>query len=165
MEEDDEIERVIKSLPKLRSSRRLITSDEAEALIADDDDLFDAVALYTAQNPNIFMEWVEQREALIALLKRVKPFRPGYFGKLYRGQGGNCEQPGPMGFRSWSLARDIAEYFARDYRPFDVVCEMSRPVKAVSISGICMWRMRVRDESQYCGMQAEYLVLDSSNAG
>lgn len=154
----NEIQDLIDRLPRLATSKKPVTVDEAEALIAADDRLFDAVALYTAQNPDIFNEWPEEREKLVKLLKRVKPFRP-WFGQFYRGQRGDCDE-GYLGFRSWSANRKTAEEFALDY-PNGIVCVLSRPVQAVEIEGIAKWRMRMRDESHYGGMQAEWLILDS----
>lgn len=154
----DEIETLIRRLPKLRVSRKAIASEEAEALIADDDELFNAVALYTARDPDVFMTSADVLERLIEILLRIKPFRP-WFGVFYRGQKSDC-LPGPMGFRSWTSNRSIAGEFARDYGRDGVICVLARPVKAVSIEGIETWRMRLRDESQYPGMQAEWLILD-----
>lgn len=153
----DEIERLIDRLPKLASSGKAITVDEAEALISDDDDLFDAVALYTSQNVDVFHDWPDQLQKLIATLKRIKPFTP-YFKTFYRGQTINCS-PNPLGFRSWSANRSTALDFIRGDRD-GVVCVRTGRVKGVSISGICMWRMRLRPESHYCGMQAEWLLLE-----
>lgn len=141
------------------SRSKAITSDQAEKLIANDDRLFDAVALYTAQNPDIFMEWPGEREKLVGILKKVRPFRP-WFKTFYRGQRGDCGERGLMGFRSWSANQRTAEEFARDYGRDGIVCVLSEPVRAVSIEGIAKWRMRLRNESHYAGMQAEYLILD-----
>ena len=154
---NEEIERLINRLPKLASSQKPITVDEAEALIANDDDLFDAIALYTSYNVDIFHEWPQQLEKLIETLKRIRPFAP-YFKTFYRGQTGDC-RPNPLGFRSWSINRSTAFDFIRGDRD-GVICERTGRVKGVSISGICMWRMRLRPESHYCGMQAEWLLLD-----
>lgn len=161
-DESEEIEDVIRRLPKLASAKKAVTTDEAAAIIADDDHLFEAVWLYTGWNPDIFLEWPDQLKKLLGILKRVKPFSP-WFKQFFRGQQGDCEEPGHLGFRSWSANRDTAESFARDWRGYgDVVCVLTRPVKAVSISDIAMWRMRLRPgESHYPGMQAEYLILDA----
>lgn len=73
---EDEIRSLIARLPGLSVSKKPLSVDEAEALIASDDDIFNAVALYTAQNPDIFEEWPSEREKLIKILKRVRPFSP-----------------------------------------------------------------------------------------
>ncbi len=157
----DPIGTLIRRLPKLARQKGPITAEEAEALIADDDRLFTAVALYTADNPNIFEEWPEERRKFVETLKRIKPWRP-WFKVFYRGQPAPCE-PGLLalerGFRSWTSNRKIAEDFARDY-PDGIVCILSGRVRGVSITDIATWRMRLRDESQYPGMQAEYLILE-----
>jgi len=157
----EDIEETIRRLPQLARSRSAIDHYEAAALIADDDDLFSAVAIYTAGNPDIFEEWPEQQERLVRILKRVKPFRP-WFKEFYRGQP-DAPDPGHAtarrGFRSWTPRRKIAEGFATEY-PGGVVRVLSRPVRAVSMQDIATWRMRLRDESQYPGEQAEWLVLE-----
>ncbi len=162
MARTNSIEAITKRLPKIRrqkSSR--ISSEEAEALIADDDALFTAVALYTADNPGIFEEWPKEQRKLVRILKRIRPFTT-WFKVFYRGQPFSCE-PGELalerGFRSWTSNLRIAENFARDV-PDGVVCTLKGLVQGVSITDIAMWRMRLRDESHYAGMQAEYLILD-----
>lgn len=165
-DEEEYIERTIRGLPTLRKKGKL-TEDEAAAVIADDDELFEVVALYTAQDPQIFEREPQLRDELLKILRRVKPFTPS-FKTFYRGQPGPCgPEPEEMarGFRSWSVNRETAEDFARDY-PHDVriVCTRIGPVRGVSISDIVMWRMRVRDESHYSGMQAEWLLLEEEDA-
>lgn len=157
----DEIGRLIASLPKLASSKKPLSVDEAEALIAADDDLFNAVAIYTAANPDIFEDWPHEREKLIDILNRIKPFTP-WFKTFYRGQP-DADDPSaiPMrrGFRSWTANRKTAEDFARDYRG-GVVLVRSGKVKGIEIQGIATWRMRMTNESHYGGIQAEWLLLD-----
>ncbi len=135
------IELLINRLPKIAHKKGPITSEEAEALIAYDDSLFSAVAMYTARNPNIFEEWPEERRKLVRILKRVKPFRP-WFKTFYRGQPSPCE-PGELaierGFSSWTSNPRTAEEFARDYHPDGVVCTITGPVRGVSIEGIGTW--------------------------
>lgn len=162
-DENNEIEVLINRLPKLARQKGRITSEEAAALIANDNRVFSAVAMYTAANPDIFEEWPEEHQEFLRILRRVKLFRP-YSGALYRGQPSPCA-PGELaiarGFRSWTVSRKIAEDFARDYPPdVGVVCVLEEPVRGVSISDIVTWRMRLTDESHYSGMQAEYLILE-----
>lgn len=160
-ETDDDIEQLIARLPKLATSKKKISVEEAEALIADDDELFSAVALYTARAPDIFEQDPAVLKKFIKLLKRIKPFRPR-FGTFYRGEPTEC-RPHPRGLRSWSANKETAEDFARDYVE-GVVCWQIGPVRGVSIEGIAMWRMRVREESHYAGMQAEWLLLDEGRS-
>jgi hypothetical protein len=160
-EESGDIKRLVDRLPKLASSTKPITVDEAEALIASNDDLFFTVAAYKWENPDTFEESPEQLERLIKILKRIKPFRP-WFKTFYRGQPyADISESAVMtrGIRSWSANRDTAEDFARD-SPDGVVLVRTGPVKGVEISGILMWRMRMTNESYYSGMQAEWLLLD-----
>lgn len=160
-DEGNEIDALIKRLPKLAHQKGRITSEEAAALIANDNAVFSAVAMYTAANPDIFEEWPEAHQEFLRILRRVKLFRP-YSKVLYRGQPDPCA-PGELaierGFRSWTVSRKVAEDFARD-DPNGVVCILEKPVRGVSISDIAMWRMRLTDESHYSGMQAEYLILE-----
>lgn len=153
---------LLRRLPQIASSKKQLTVDEAEALIASDNDLFAAVALYTAQNPDIFEEWPTEREKLIKILKRIKPFMP-YFKIFYRGQPDPDDSDATAmrrGFRSWTVNRKTAEYFARDY-PNGIVLVRTGKVRGVEIQGIATWRMRMTKESHYGGMQAEWLLLDS----
>jgi predicted heme/steroid binding protein len=160
-EESGDIKRLIDRLPKLASSTKPITVDEAEALIAYDDDLFDTVATYKWGDPDIFEEWPHQLGRLIKILKRIKPFKP-WFKTFYRGQPYVDISDSVVmkrGLRSWSANRDTAEDFARG-SPDGIVLVRAGPVKGVEISGILMWRMRMTAESHYSGMQAEWLLLD-----
>lgn len=151
---------MIARLPRLAVSKGPLTVDEAEALIASDEDLFWAVAEYT-RNPDTFEDLPNVRERLIKILKRIKPFTP-YFKTFYRGQP-YTDDPDAVamkrGFRSWSANRKTAEDFARDYRDGTVLVRTG-PVKGVEIQGIATWRMRMTNESHYGGMQAEWLLLD-----
>lgn len=161
MSVDDDIEALIARLPKLATSKKRVSSEEAAALIANDDDLFNAVTIYQAANPDIFELWPQERTKLIQILKRIIPFRSPY-GAFYRGEPDvEADVPATQrGFRSWSVARDIAEEFARESH--GIVRVLSGPVKGVEIGDILSWRSYLRDESHYPGMQSEYLILDSS---
>jgi len=156
----DDIGSLISQLPKLAASKAPVSVDEAEALIAVNEDLFWAVAEYT-RNPDTFEELPHLRNELIKILNRIKPFRP-YFKNFYRGQP-YADNPDAVamkrGFRSWSANRKTAEDFARDY-PDGTVLVRTGPVKGVEIQGIATWRMRMTNESHYGGMQAEWLLLD-----
>jgi len=160
-EESDDIKRLIDRLPKLASSTKPLTVDEAEALIASDNDLFDTVATYKWGDPDTFEDRPHETGKLIKILKRIKPFTP-YFKTFYRGQPYADIQDSVVmkrGLRSWSANRDTAEDFARGSRD-GIVLVRTGPVKGVEISGILMWRMRMTPESHYSGMQAEWLLLD-----
>jgi hypothetical protein len=160
-QDPDDIESLIAKLPRLAVSKKSLSVDEAEALIASDDDLFETVATYKWGNPDIFEEWTYERDKLIKILKRIKPFQP-YFKTFYRGQPyADILDSVVMnrGFRSWSANQDTAEEFARG-SPDGIVLVRTGPVKGVEISGILTWRMRMTKESHYSGMQAEWLLLD-----
>lgn len=156
----DDIGSLIARLPKLALLKTPVSVDEAEALIAADDDLFGAVSEYT-RNPDTFEELPTLRNELVKILKRIRPFTP-YFKMFYRGQP-DSDNPDAAamkrGFRSWSANRKTAEDFARDYRD-GIVLVRTGPVKGVEVQGIATWRMRMTNESHYGGMQAEWLLLD-----
>lgn len=143
-----------------------ISAQQAAWRIASEDALFNAVAIYTADNPDILDEEAEVSLDLRKLLAKVKPFIPNPWSAdplhrcLYRGEP-EFGVERDRGISSFSANLKTAEEFARDYRQAGRVLRTEGGVKAVSLLDIATYRMRMTDESHYAGMQAEYFVLDA----
>lgn len=137
-----------------------LSYEEIVLQIVEDDDLWDLVAAYHSADPDSFENRPEETRRLIAILKRLEPFRPRGGGVLYRGEPEQSRER-QRGLRSWTSNRRTAEQFAKDYGASGVVRVLSRPMQAVSIEDLVVARMRLRPgESHFPGEQAEWLVLD-----
>jgi GNAT superfamily N-acetyltransferase len=161
-----------KSEPLEKADNQHKHHHDVAADIAADDELFHAVAQYTAKNPNIFREKPELAARLEGHLRRVKPFKQ----TLYRGEPAPSLYPGDWdrrgmpaerphegrhgAFASWSSNHTTAKEFARDHLHNGNVRVTPGPVQGVSLSNIVAHRNRLRpEENLYEGMQAEWLVL------
>jgi ribosomal protein S18 acetylase RimI-like enzyme len=151
------------------SAERLTKWDKAHKAIAEDDELWNAVADYVACPGGAFDDTPGLAERFCKIIATIPPFRR----ELYRGEPrmGDGRLPADLthrpefiqkrGFRSFTSNLSTAEEFARDSR-HGIVIKTVGKIQAVSLESICTWRMRVRqDESHYCGMQAEWFVLDN----
>lgn len=155
--EDREIERLIASLPALAAANSPITHDQACAIIANDDRLFNAVAMHTGE-PDWFEDHPEDAKGLGAVIDRIKPFR---HSPLHRGECTLRFGEHMRGFHSWTVARDTADYFWRDCpHGTGQLLLLTVPIKGIELGHIGTWRGRLRGESHYLGSQGEWLVPD-----
>ena len=151
---------------KVGAGETAISADEAAKIVANDDELFNAVADYTAANPDIFADRPDLAERFSAILRRITPYQ-SYLDALYRGE--PAQKPthgGPTGrgFLSFSASKKTATEFAKDaaYPGNRQVTKTTGKLQALSLESIVSERMRARpDESHYAGMQAEYFVPDT----
>jgi hypothetical protein len=156
--EDRDYKKLVAALPQLAAALTPLTHDQACAVIANDDDLFDTVGMSTS-NPDWFEDNPEQTARVRVVMNRIKPFR---HSPLYRGECGYRFGEHKRGFHSWSLNRQTAEYFYRDCgRDMGKLLMLTVPIKAIDIGHVGTWRMRLRrGESHYLGSQSEWLVPD-----
>ena len=140
-----------------------LSYDDAVALIADDDELFNAVRLYVQNFESGLGENGPAMERFVAILSRMKKERRQH--ALWRGEcrGQYWHEKFGRGFHSWSASLRTAKYFHGECSSRDaaVLLHILTPVRAVSLNDIITIRMRVRpDENLYAGDQAEWFVYD-----
>jgi hypothetical protein len=140
------------------------TEEQAAEEIANDDDLFNTVAEYTADNPDVFEDKPEMAQRMRSILAKVTPYEP-WFKTYYRGEPSNSPNTDrKRGFKSWSGNERTAKEFSEEYRD-GVVRQRSGKSRAVALSTIFTARMRIRDgESYYTGDQAEFFILDGNES-
>lgn len=152
--------KLVQSLPDLARGAMPITHDQACALIADDDELFDALDTFVG-HPDWFEDHPAMADRLRSLLQRMKPVS---HSPLFRGQCGFSEERHghKRGFHSWSLNQRTADYFWKDCGwQGGQLLQITVPVKGVELGHVGTWRMRLRQgENHYLGSQSEWLVLD-----
>ena len=153
-----------KSADDTTPGAQTLTEEQAAEEIANDDALFETIADYTADEPDVFERKPEMAKRLRDILSRVKPSEP-WFKTYYRGAPSNSPKTDrKRGFASWSANERTAKEFAKEYRD-GVVSKREGKSSALAVSTIFTARMRLRDgESHYTGDQAEYFVLDANDS-
>lgn len=137
--------------------------EDAAKLVADDDDLFHAIADYVYDDPDRFDNDQELTNRMLSLLGSIDPEKPGMFndGTLYRGQPDAEHRVvgHPRGFASWASNKQFAGYFA-DHPAYRIYA-VDAPVRGLSWEDLTYWRMQLRDgEEWYVGGAHEYLILN-----
>lgn len=131
-----------------------ISSEAAAKAIASDEALWDAIVQFVAED---HMD-PEGEARITAIIQRVKPFSP-YF-KLYRGEPEGTYGRPNRGFISTTSDPKVAQRFAQESG--GRAKELIPPYQGVGVMDIAKWRMRLTGESQYGGMQSEWLVLQNA---
>jgi hypothetical protein len=148
-------QKMLANIEKVAKKNTPITYNEACAIIAADDDLFDLVRGWTWNADYAEYDQPEDAARFLAVLKRMKPVKK----HLFRGQMPFGDHDShTRGFHSWSANRQTAEIFAERN---GVVLEINRPIQGVALSDVLDLRMKLRPgESHYGGPQAEWFVVD-----
>ncbi len=148
--------KMLDNIGELAKKNTPVTYDEACAIIADDEDLFDLVCGWTWNSDYAETDNPQGAAKFLSILKRIKP---AIKKRLFRGQMSFSARDAHIrGFHSWSVNRDTAENFAERHGK---VLEINRPIQGVSLEDIVRFRMRLRPgESHYPGPQGEWFVVD-----
>lgn len=157
---DARFQKVRDTLGKLAVGSGPLAPSTVVMMIADDDDLFDALAHFTTDDPDRFTDDHEAAQKIERLLRRMKP--RSISSPLWRGECAYSERRAHRhAFHSWTPSQDAARHFMDCGRDAGTLRKLMGPFRGFSIAEIVDVRMRLRPgESHYSGGLSEWLVLD-----